>query len=156
MIYQIPGTGTNFVITADDPVLSTTSTSTINYIVGTETDASQLLAQYRQELLEHQSYRFTACSVTINTVTNVTTWQAMDPINDPEEHDFMVFNHNNGTHESVYGKTTATNRINELKDQFANSLNLNTLTTVSNVISILRGEKIPARNRQLSQGTQTI
>jgi hypothetical protein len=155
MIYQIPGTGTNFVITADDPIWSTTSTLTVNYIVGTEADASRLLAQYRQELLEHQSYRFTACKVSHNTLTNVVNWQAMDLINDPEEHEFMVFNHNTGLHESIYGKTTATNRINELKNQFADSLKLDVLTTASIRISMLQGKTVtPGRN--ISQGTQPL
>jgi hypothetical protein len=155
MIYQIPGTGTNFVITADDPVLSTTSTSTINYIVGTEADATRLLSQYKQDLLDSQSYRFTSCKITVNTVTNVTTWQAADLVNDPEDHEFMVFNHTNGTHEPIYGKTTATNRINELKNQFAASLRLDTLTTASNIISNLRGEPVKT-GRNISQGTQPL
>jgi hypothetical protein len=154
MIYQIPGTGTNFVITSDDPVLATTATTGYNYIVGTEQDAVALLAQYREDFLKRQHNRFTICTVTTNTATNIQVWKPADLENEPEDQDFVVYNHTNGLNEPIYGKTTATMRVNELKLQYITDLKLDVLTTVSRAISRLRGETPPTQ--RISQGVQLL
>ena len=102
-------------------------TKSTNYhlvcIVGTQEDAIAKNEQNKQEFLEKESYRFTVAKEEVN--GNDTTWKAADLTNDAEEGVYHVFNHTNGLYETVNGLSNSIARMNELKQNFIDSLSIN-------------------------------
>jgi hypothetical protein len=95
-------------------------------------DAVAKLAEVKQQVLTEQAYRFTVAKETVN--GNDTTWSNADMDNDPEDYTYHLFNHNIGQYEKINSLSQTKIRIVELKEQFADSLGLNTTPTLTEPI----------------------
>jgi hypothetical protein len=93
------------------------------------TGATAKLAEIKEQVLIEQSYRFTIIKETVD--GNDTVWSNADLDNDPEDYTYQIFNHNIGQHEKINSLSQAKARILELKEQFADSLGLNTTPTLT-------------------------
>ena len=87
------------------------------------------LAEIKEQILTQERLRFTVAKETVN--GNDTTWSNADLDNDPEDYTYQIFNHNIGQHEKINSLSQAKARILELKEQFADSLGLNTTPTLT-------------------------
>lgn len=91
------------------------------------------LAEIKQQVLTEQNYRFTVAKETVN--DKDTTWSNADLENDPEDYTYHLFNHATGRHEKIMSLSQTKTRVLELKEQFADSLGLNTAPTLTEPIS---------------------
>lgn len=91
-------------------------------VVGTEIDAQQRAEQLKTAYLESQAYRFTIAKEDVD--GSNTVWRTADLTNDPEDGVYQVFNHAIGSYEAVNGLTNAVARLEQIKTDFINELNL--------------------------------
>ena len=90
------------------------------------------LAEIKEQVLTQERLRFTVAKETVD--GNDTTWSNADLDNDPENYTYQIFNHNTGQYERINSLSQAKERLSELKEQFADSLGLNTTPTLTEPI----------------------
>ena len=87
------------------------------------TEAVAKKAEFKSLILEKEDYRFTIAKEVVD--GNNTTWMNADLDNDPEDHNYHVFNQDIGQHELFTSLSAAKARRLELKEKFAEELGLN-------------------------------
>jgi hypothetical protein len=104
--------------------------------------ANAKAAEIRADVMVREDYRFTVAKEVVN--GNNTIWINADLDNDPEDGTYNVFNTFTGLHEKIVSLSAAIARRDEIKVQFADSLN---------IVPVI---ETPLLVQPISQGAQTL
>jgi len=116
-----------FVVTQEiyDTCSSNTDYSGLNLIVGTNTDAQNILSQEQQKLFDVDASIFTICSVFVN--GNDSIWREVKDT-DPEDTPCQIFNTVTGQHVFANNKTEGAQVLQDVKNQYLSFCNLDVVT----------------------------
>lgn len=103
-----------------------------NLIIGTETDAQNLLNTAQQQFLANNANRFQIEYVTIDS-TGFITWTNQDQTQGPDDGTYMVLNPVNGSYTQASSKAVALTINQQMQQTLLATVELSTLNSVSTI-----------------------
>lgn len=140
MIYKVNGYNTEQAYFVDQTTFEQNPNYTVGaLVVGTQSDAENLLTQRQQEVLLQEAVRFSVCATFVN--GNDTTWREVQE-SDPEDTVCQVFDTFTGQYTEVTNKTEAFALNEQKKQNFLTSCGLDAVVEI---------EELPSQTRAQSQ-----